>query len=83
MCNVDVRLIIYLLYHYLLKVGNLKLYAPCAKEAEAKGTGGIIHVDVRFGENSKVVKPTYFVHSRAKTFLQKVYFLKILVLFII
>ena len=44
-------------------VGNLKEYAPVARAASQKGTGGFVHVDVRSGENGKTVKPDFFVHA--------------------
>lgn len=47
-------------------------FIPAARQAEKEGRGGIIHVDVRFSENAKQVKPTYFVHSTGKSFLQAV-----------
>lgn len=47
-------------------------FIPAARQAEKEGRGGIIHVDVRFSENAKQVKPTYFVHSTGKAFLQAV-----------
>eukprot|EP00956_Cyclotella_meneghiniana_P022027 scaffold40933_cov49-Cyclotella_meneghiniana.AAC.1 len=47
-------------------------FLPAARQAEKEGRGGIIHVDVRFSENAKQVKPTYFVHSTGKAFLQAV-----------
>jgi len=47
-------------------------FIPAAKQAAKEGRGGIIHVDVRFSENAKQVKPDYFVHSTGKKFLQAV-----------
>jgi len=47
-------------------------FIPAARQAAKEGRGGVIHVDVRFSENAKQVKPTYFVHSTGKKFLQAV-----------
>jgi acetolactate synthase-1/2/3 large subunit len=50
--------------------GKMSEYIPKAKEAALKQRGGIIHVDVRISEKAKQVKPTIFVHSTAKKFLE-------------
>ena len=50
--------------------GRIGDFIPEAKAAAQKGRGGIIHVDIRASENAKQVKPTFFVHSTGKKFLQ-------------
>jgi len=50
--------------------GRVSDFIPEARKAEDEGRGGVVHVDIRLSENSKQVKPTYFVHSTAKRFLQ-------------
>jgi len=50
--------------------GLISAFVPEAKKAGRENRGGIIHVDVRLSENAKQVKPTFFVHSSAKTFLE-------------
>jgi len=52
--------------------GRMPDFVPAARQAATEGRGGIIHVDVRFSENAKQVKPDYFVHSTGKKFLQAV-----------
>jgi len=47
-------------------------FIPAARQASKEGRGGVIHVDIRFSENAKQVKPDYFVHSTGKKFLQAV-----------
>jgi acetolactate synthase I/II/III large subunit len=49
--------------------GRIADFLPQARRAAEEGRGGIIHVDIRLTENAKQVKPTFFVHSTAKTFL--------------
>lgn len=49
--------------------GRLGDYIPEARKAAKEYRGGIIHVDIRVTEKSKQVKPTYFVHSTGKKFL--------------
>ncbi|KAL7540039.1 hypothetical protein ACHAXR_009817 [Thalassiosira sp. AJA248-18] len=44
-------------------------FIPAARQASKEGRGGVIHVDVRFSENAKQVKPDFFVHSTGKKFL--------------
>jgi len=50
-------------------VGKLSSFAIDAKNAEKKGKGGIVHVDIRPTEKDRVVKVSEFVHSDCKTFL--------------
>eukprot|EP00559_Dactyliosolen_fragilissimus_P005264 CAMPEP_0184862536 /NCGR_PEP_ID=MMETSP0580-20130426/6997_1 /TAXON_ID=1118495 /ORGANISM="Dactyliosolen fragilissimus" /LENGTH=868 /DNA_ID=CAMNT_0027360459 /DNA_START=369 /DNA_END=2975 /DNA_ORIENTATION=+ len=50
--------------------GQIGGFIPEAKKADKKGTGGVIHVDIRITEKSKQVQPTYFVHSTGKKFLE-------------
>lgn len=52
--------------------GRIGDFVPEARKAELEGRGGVIHVDVRKSENAKQVKPTFFVHSTGKNFLQVV-----------
>lgn len=52
--------------------GAQNAFVPEAKKADMEGRGGIIHVDIRLSEQAKQVKPTYFVHSTGKRFLQEV-----------
>lgn len=47
-------------------------FIPAARQASKEGRGGVIHVDVRFSENAKQVKPNYFVHSTGKKFLRAI-----------
>ncbi|KAL3769082.1 hypothetical protein ACHAWU_008774 [Discostella pseudostelligera] len=47
-------------------------FIPAARQASKEGRGGVIHVDVRFSENAKQVRPDYFVHTTGKKFLQAV-----------
>jgi acetolactate synthase-1/2/3 large subunit len=47
-------------------------FIPAARQASKEGRGGVIHVDIRFSENAKQVKPDYFVHTTGKKFLQSV-----------
>ena len=49
--------------------GRITDFLPEARRAAEEGRGGIIHVDIRLTENAKQVKPTFFVHSTARTFL--------------
>ncbi|KAL9188675.1 hypothetical protein ACHAXT_007053 [Thalassiosira profunda] len=44
-------------------------FIPAARQASKEGRGGVVHVDVRFSENAKQVKPDYFVHTTGKKFL--------------
>ncbi|KAL3826735.1 hypothetical protein ACHAXA_009344 [Cyclostephanos tholiformis] len=53
-------------------IGRPSDFIPAARQASKEGRGGVIHVDVRFSENAKQVKPDYFVHSTGKKFLQAV-----------
>lgn len=50
-------------------VGKLSSFALDARNAEKKGKGGIVHVDIRPTEKDRVVKVSEFVHSDCKTFL--------------
>ena len=50
--------------------GRMSDFIPEARKAAEEGRGGVIHVDIRVTEKSKQVKPTLFVHSTAKNFLQ-------------
>jgi len=52
--------------------GRVSDFIPAARQAAKEGRGGVIHVDVRFSENAKQIKPDYFVHSTGKKFLQSV-----------
>lgn len=52
--------------------GRASDFIPAARQAANEGRGGVIHVDVRFSENAKQVKPDYFVHTTGKKFLQAV-----------
>merc|ERR1712176_488497 len=47
-------------------------FIPAARQAGKEGRGGVIHVDLRFSENAKQVKPDYFVHTTGKKFLNAV-----------
>lgn len=47
-------------------------FIPAARQASKEGRGGVIHVDLRFSENAKQVKPDYFVHTTGKKFLNAV-----------
>lgn len=49
--------------------GRLGDFIPEAKKAAKEYRGGIVHVDFRVTEKSKQVKPTFFVHSTGKKFL--------------
>jgi acetolactate synthase-1/2/3 large subunit len=49
--------------------GRLTDFIPEAKKAAKEYRGGIIHVDIRVSEKSMQVKPTFFVHSTGKHFL--------------
>ena len=49
--------------------GRVKDFVPDAKAAEVEGTGGIVHVDIRFSEKARQVQPTFFVHSTGKKFI--------------
>jgi len=49
--------------------GRLGDFIPEARKAAAEYRGGVIHVDIRVTEKSKQVKPTFFVHSTGKQFL--------------
>ncbi len=49
--------------------GRLGDYIPEARRAAKEYRGGVIHVDIRVTEKSKQVKPTFFVHSTGKKFL--------------
>lgn len=50
--------------------GNVGAFIPEARKAAEEGTGGVIHVDIRLSENAKQIKPTFFVHSTGKKFLE-------------
>jgi len=50
--------------------GRISDYIPAARQAAEEGRGGVIHVDIRRTEHGKQIKPTYFVHSTGKKFLQ-------------
>ena len=50
--------------------GKMSEFIPEAKKAADEERGGVIHVDIRLTERNKQVKPTFFVHSTAKRFLQ-------------
>jgi acetolactate synthase I/II/III large subunit len=52
--------------------GRLANFLPEARKAAEEGRGGIIHCDLRLTEKSKQVKPTIFVHSTGKNFLQTI-----------
>jgi len=52
-------------------VGNISLYAPEAFQAQAEGRGGFVHIDIRPGENGKVVTPNVFVQSDVGRFLNR------------
>jgi len=58
-------------------VGKLASYAPSAREAEAAGRGGFVHVDIRPTEHNRVVKVTEFVNSDCKTFLTELNLMKL------
>lgn len=49
--------------------GRLGDFIPEARKAAKEYRGGVVHVDIRMTEKSKQVKPTYFVHSTGKAFL--------------
>lgn len=57
-------------------VGKLASYAPSAREAEAAGRGGFVHVDIRPTEHNRIVKVTEFVNSDCKTFLMELNLMK-------
>jgi len=50
--------------------GRMSDFAPEAMRAATEGRGGVVHVDIRYTEKGKQIKPTYFVHSTGKHFLQ-------------
>ena len=50
--------------------GRMSEFISEAKKAAEEERGGIIHVDIRLTERNKQLKPTYFVHSTVKRFLQ-------------
>lgn len=52
--------------------GRASDFIPAARQAAQEGRGGVIHVDLRFSENAKQVKPDYFVHTTGKKFLNAV-----------
>jgi acetolactate synthase I/II/III large subunit len=52
-------------------VGNISLYAPEAFQAQAEGRGGFVHIDIRPGENGKVVTPNLFVQADVGDFLRQ------------
>ena len=52
--------------------GRSSDFIPAARQAAEEGRGGVIHVDVRFSENAKQVRPDYFVHTTGKKFLTAV-----------
>ena len=51
--------------------GRMSDFIPEARKAAEEGRGGVIHVDIRVTEKSKQVKPTFFVHSTAKQFIEQ------------
>mmetsp|Transcript_19250 Transcript_19250/g.41361 ORF Transcript_19250/g.41361 Transcript_19250/m.41361 type:complete len:811 (+) Transcript_19250:138-2570(+) len=50
--------------------GRMTDFVPEAWRAAEEERGGVIHVDIRLTERNKQLKPTFFVHSTAKRFLQ-------------
>lgn len=50
--------------------GRMTDFVPEAWRAAEEERGGVIHVDIRLSERNKQLKPTFFVHSTAKQFLQ-------------
>jgi len=52
--------------------GRVSDFIPAARQAAQEGRGGVIHVDIRFSENAKQIKPDYFVHTTGKKFLSAV-----------
>jgi len=52
--------------------GSIGEFIPEARKAQEEGRGGVIHVDIRLSQKEKRVKPNFFVHSTAKTFLKEV-----------
>jgi len=50
--------------------GRMSDFVPEAWRAAEEERGGVIHVDIRLTERNKQLKPTFFVHSTAKQFLQ-------------
>ncbi len=49
--------------------GRMGDYIPEARKACQEYRGGIIHVDIRLSQKAEQVKPTFFIHSTAKTFI--------------
>jgi len=49
--------------------GRMGDYIPEAKQACQEYRGGIIHVDIRLSQKAEQVKPTFFIHSTAKMFI--------------
>jgi len=49
--------------------GRIGDFIPEARKAASEYRGGVIHVDIRVTEKKKQVKPTFFVHSTGKKFL--------------
>jgi acetolactate synthase-1/2/3 large subunit len=47
-------------------------YIPEARKAAQEYRGGIIHVDIRVTQKAAQVKPTFFVHSTGKKFLDAI-----------
>lgn len=50
--------------------GRMSDFIPEARKAAEEQRGGVIHVDIRMTEKNKQLKPTYFVHSTGKNFLE-------------
>lgn len=50
--------------------GRMSDFIPEARKAAEEDRGGVIHVDIRLTERNKQLKPTYFIHSTGKNFLQ-------------
>jgi acetolactate synthase-1/2/3 large subunit len=52
--------------------GRMGDYIPEARKAAQEYRGGIIHVDIRVTQKAAQVKPTFFVHSTGKKFLDAI-----------
>ena len=50
--------------------GRMADFIPEARKAAEEQRGGVIHVDIRLTEKNKQLKPTYFIHSTGKNFLE-------------
>lgn len=50
--------------------GRIGDYIPEARKAADEYRGGVIHVDIRMSQKGEQVKPTFFVHSTGKAFLE-------------